>query len=277
MSLISTFPRTGLPGVIVNTKPHYAETVIRSASSSSTKVITIDLNPIAGAILPNAQYSFVINGTAVTHTYQDTGGSAVQSLASQLAAVISRYGFFWGSIQATGVIRLTARLSGTDDQVVLGTGLTGATLTVVTPAVTPLPMTAGTLLFYDNSSPSSPDGSRSVSTYNLMSVVGGFNALRDVAGIVVRSESNYGQSDSVPGDYFEVLRQGIIWCRNYGTTPVNRTTQVRINNLAPSTVLPAGAFGTGLDISTASLTVRELAYTGYAIAGDMVPVRINLN
>jgi hypothetical protein len=276
MTLLPSLPSVGAPGQIATTKPWYAETC-RYAGATQAAIYQIDLNPIAGSIANNNQYSLLINNVAVTLTYTASGGSAVQNLAAQLASLISRYGFYWAVIQSAGVLRLTSRTPGAQDPVALSNGLIGATLTTIQPALTPQPLTAGTLVWFLPPSLTEADGHRLVSTYDVASVAVGFNAVRDIAGIVVRPNSNYGSIDTVSGDYFDVLRQGTIWCRNYGSVALDRRVQVRSNNLVPTAILPGGAIGNGLDLSSLSLTVRDLAYDSYALPGEMVRLRIQLN
>lgn len=277
MTLLPSLPEYGLPGQIASTKPSYIETC-RYLAVEQGQVYTLDLNPIAGSILPNNQYSLLINGSLATVTYQANGGSAVQSLASQIAGAISRYGYFWATIQSTGVIRLTNRTIGVSVPIVLSVGLIGATLTQTTPAVAGGDAIAGTLLFLvtDNNQ---PDGHRLAASYDYTAAAlgGSFSALRDCGGIVLRPLSNYTTIDSVPGDYLGLVRQGLIWVRNYGSTAVNRLSPVRIYTGAANPEIPYGSFGAGLDLSTVGFTARDIAWDSYTLPGDIGRIRINLN
>lgn len=277
MTLLPSLPEYGLPGQIASTKPHYTETY-RYLTIEQGQVYTLDINPIAGSILPNNQYSLFINGSLITVTYQANGGSAVQSLASQIAGAISRFGYFWATIQSAGVIRLTNRTIGQSVPIVLSVGLIGAALTQTTPAVTGGDAIAGTLLFMltDNNQ---PDGHRLAASYDYASTIlgGSFSALRDCGGIVLRPMSNYTTIDSVPGDYLGLVRQGLIWVRNYGTAAVSRLSPVRIYTGTANPAIPYGAFGTGLDLSTVGFTARDIAWDSYTLPGDIGRIRINLN
>lgn len=269
MPLIPTIPQTGLPGMVVDTAPWYAESVQYTANQVA-QTYTLNLNAVP--LIAYGNYTISVDGSATTLVFNPGTSLLMSDFTSQMAQHISRFGYFWASITAPGILTLTARQAGINYQVSLGDGLTAATLTQTIAPSTPAPLTAGTLVYWNRAYNNDPRSHRQVTTYNIASGVAGFDAVRDIAGIVLRDLSNYQAQDTVPSTYLEVLRQGHIWVRNYGSGPVTRDTPVLINSLAGTSSLPSGSFGVGIPVSQPTL----IQYDSYAAPSGVVKVRLNL-
>jgi hypothetical protein len=115
-----------------------------------------------------------------------------------------------------------------------------------------------------------------VTTYDVASAVPGFDADRDLAGVLVNSYLNYRVNDSTQFDVVEVLRSGHIWVRNYGTAKIDRTVAARFNPLPSTPTLPCGGLGLGTELSTIGLDHRFIAYSRSALPGEQVLLRVNL-
>ena len=269
MPLIPTIPQTGLPGMVVDTTPWYAESVQYTANQVAQ---TYTLNLGAVPLVAYGNYTLSVNGAATTLVFSPGSSLFMSDFTSQMAQHINRFGYFWASITSPGALTLTARQAGVIYQVSLGDGLTLATLTQTVAPSTPTPLTAGTLVYWSRSYDADPRSHRRVTTYNIASSVAGFDAVRDIAGIVLRDLSNYQAQDTVPSTYLEVLRQGHVWVRNYGATLVTRDTPILINPLAGTSILPSGGFGLGAAINQPTL----IQYDSYAVPSGVVKVRLNL-
>jgi len=259
MPLITTLPASNNPGTLVNTSASKVLTV-RYANNLVAQVYTLDLNPITPSITPYSQYLCLVRGAQLTMIYQPGSGSALLDLTSQLTQHFNRSGYFWASITGSGVIRLTAREAGINNQLMLQSGLFGATLTQTTAPSSPIPLQAGTLLFWDTTySANDPWASRLVTTLDVASVRPGFSVLRDCAGVSLRSSSNYGTSDLLDRE-FEIMRQGDVWVRNAGTSIITRSTPVTVNTTPGTPLLPSGSFNSsGLTISTVPIQYQSIA------------------
>jgi len=247
-NLITTLPRFGDPGSIVNTRPTNIITC-RYTTNLVAQQYTLNLNPIAGAITNLASYSYTVRGSQSTLVFRQGIGTALLDLTSQLTAHINRFGYLWASISGSGIITLTSREPGVDNQLLLQGSLFGATLTQTIAPSSPPSLTAGTMVAWDTTYDiNNPWASNLVTGLDVASVIGGFNASRDLAGVVLRSDSNYSTTDQIVGTEVEIMRTGNIWVRNYGATTINRSTPTAMNNAAPTNLLPAGAFGASLGI-----------------------------
>jgi hypothetical protein len=274
VNLITTLPRSGDPGSIVNTRPPNIITC-RYVSNLVAQQYTLNLNPIAGAIANLANYSMVIRGSQSTLIYQAGLGTPLLDLTSQLVSHINRFGYLWASISGSGIITLSSREPGIDNGLILQGGLFGATLTQTVAPSFPLPLTAGTMVAWDVTyDPNDPWASNRVTSLDRALLVGGFTGQRDLAGVVVRSTANYSTSDQISGTEVEVLRNGNIWVRNYGTTTINRSTVTAFNTLESTPTLPSGAFGIGSGLVVNSpLTIQ---YQSIARPQETAILGINL-
>lgn len=269
MPLITVNPTVGTPGQIVDTRPWYSETC-QYTSLQVSQVHTLNLNPVT--ITPYGNYTIEVAGSSSTMVYSPGVGSAILDFTSQLTQHINRFGYLWASITGTGLITLTARQPGVTYSVAMLQGLTQATLTLTQAASSPAPLTAGTLVFWDRPySSTDPVGHRKITTLDVASGVAGFDLVRDCAGVVLRDPSNYSSLDTMPSNTVEVVRQGAIWVRNYGSVNVSRDTAIRVNNLAGTSLIPAGGFGLGT-----LMTNLPVQYDYPAVPGAMTRVRINL-
>jgi hypothetical protein len=123
-------------------------------------------------------------------------------------------------------------------------GLFGATLTQTVAPSNPPSLMAGTVVAWDRTyNPSDPWASNKVTNLADAIAVPGFVSNRDIAGVIVRSNLNYSDSDQVKGAELEIMRNGSIWVRNYGTTNINRSSITAINSVAATSSIPSGAFG----------------------------------
>jgi hypothetical protein len=123
-------------------------------------------------------------------------------------------------------------------------GLFGAALTQTITPSNPPKLMAGTVVAWDRTyNPSDPWASNKVTNIADAIAVPGFVSNRDIAGVIVRSNLNYSDSDQVKGTELEIMRNGSIWVRNYGTTNINRSSITAINSVAATPVTPSGAFG----------------------------------
>ena len=259
MPLITTLPSTNLPGTIANTAPTKILTV-RYATNLVAQVYTLDLNPIAATIVAYSQYSFLVRGAQSTMIYQPGSGTAILDLTSQLVQHINRLGYFWASITGAGTLRLTSREPGINNNLLLQTGLFGATQVQLIAPSSPLPVLAGSALFWDTTyNISDPWASRLVTTLDVASVRSGFNLARDFAGVSLRDQSNYGTNNQI-GREFEIMRQGDIWVTNYGSVVLNRSSVVVVNNLVGTNIVPSGSFtNTGTSLVTLPIQYQTIA------------------
>jgi hypothetical protein len=272
-NLITTLPRFGDPGSIVDTRPAHIITC-RYTTNLIAQQYTLNLNPIAGAITNLANYTMTIRGSQSTLVFRQGLGTPLLDLTSQLVAHINRFGYLWASISGSGTIIMTSREPGVDNQLLLQGGLFGATLTQTIAPSNPPSLVAGTMVAWDTTyNPTDPWASNKVTGLDIAAAVPGFNITRDFAGIVVRSNSNYASTDLITGTEIEVMRSGNIWVRNYGTATINRSTNTLINNLAPTQLLPTGAFGVGIGTFNNPLALQ---YQSIARPNETAILGVNL-
>ncbi len=271
MPILTSLTPQGLAGQVADTAPTLIETY-RLATTSRPAIYELNLNPIAGAIQNQGQYTLGIDGQPITLTFRDGGGSLVQNLAAQLSSLVSQYGYYWAVIVSSGLIRLTARTPGVTQPITLGSGLTGATLTQTQTATVTEPPVPGCLLYFIADS-----GQDRVATFDIASTAIGFDASRDIAGVLVRTYDNYKTLDSSQGDVVQVLRQGHIWVRNYGNSTVTRQTVPLSNRTAGTPSLPCGAFGVGTSVHSTSLSWSNFMYARTANPGELTLLRVKLN
>lgn len=272
MPILTSLTPHGLPGQVADTAPTLIETY-RLATTARPAIYELNLNPIAGSIQNLGQYTINIDGQPITLTFRDGGGSLVQNLAAQLSSLVSQYGYYWAVIVSSGLIRLTARTPGVTQPITLGTGLTGSTLTLTQSATVTEPPVPGSLLYFLAGN----DGQDYAATYDLASTSPGFDASRDIAGVLVRTYDNYKTLDSSQGDVVQILRQGHIWVKNYGTSQITRQTTPLSNRLAGTPTLPCGVFGVGDSTHSASLSWSNFMYARPANPGELTLLRVHLN
>jgi hypothetical protein len=268
--LLPSIPEKGSPGQINDTRPWYSELCWYTATRT-TQTYTLNLNPVAITNLAN--YSLVIAGSSTTMVFSQGVNPPLQDFTSQWTQHINNYGYFWASISSPGVITLTARSPGVSTSLAVGQNMSAATITQTIAPFSPPALTAGTLVYWLRNYTADPKTHRQVTTYDVASIQDGFDDYLDVAGIVLRELSNYQSSDSVVGDRVEVLRQGSIWVRNYGTAAIDRNTIVATNQLPGTNVLPCGAFGLGVN---SPLWTSNLQYDSFAYPGETVRLRVML-
>lgn len=272
-NLITTLPRFGDPGSIVNTRPTNIITC-RYTTNLVAQQYTLNLNPIAGAITNLASYTYTVRGSQSTLVFRQGLGTALLDLASQLVAHINRFGYLWASITGSGTISLVSREPGVDNQLLLQGGLFGATLSQSVAPSNPPALVAGTMVAWDTTyNINNPWASNQVTGIDVAAAVGGFSLTRDLAGIIVRADQNYGTSDTIVGTEVEVMRTGNIWVRNYGAATINRSTSPIINSAVPTNLVPSGAFGVASGLTWAS--PLNLQYQSIARPNETVMVGIN--
>lgn len=272
--LLTTFAESGLPGQVATTQPWYAEPCTYSATQLN-HTYTLNLNPMIGSVVDFGNYSLSISGSLSTLVFRQGSGSTLLDFTSQWANHINRFGFYWASISSSGVLTLTARQAGISYPILLGSGMTGATLTQTQAPFTPTNLIAGTLVFWNQPYTANPRDHRQVTTHNIASAQSGFNFVRDLAGITMRDSTNYQASDTIVSEVVEVLRVGSIWVRNYGTNPLSRASSVAFNPLAGTPTLPSGAFGLGTVI-TPAMGGDRLQYDSFANPQESIRLRILL-
>lgn len=269
MPLLPSIPTVGTPGQIVDTRPWYSETC-QYKSMQAPQVHTLNLNPVP--ITAYGNYTISISGASSTMVFNPGVGSPILDFTSQMAQHINRFGYLWASITGTGLLTLTARQPGVSYPVALLQGLTLAALTQTQAASSPIPLTAGTMVFWDRPYlANDPQGHRLITTLDVASVQAGFDLVRDCAGVVLRDASNYSGIDTVPSGYVEVLRQGSVWVRNYGSVNTTRDTPILVNNLAGTSMVPAGGFGLG-----SPMTGLPVQYDYPSVPLAMTRIRLNL-
>lgn len=229
------------PGIVVS-----EQSVIEQFTYTATITNQVlDINTSAVTIIDGGNYQLLIDGSALTFVY--IGSGSVLDFNAKLVNFINQYGYFWATVQSATTIRLTSKLQGSNTVVQPGTGMTGATVTLVTPSVNPVPLTPGTLLWYDLSRESVKE--RNVTTYNIASIQAGFDAYRHCAGMLIADNINAGINSPISSSRVRCLRRGLITASNYGAL-LNRTSTVRINDQPGNTLLPSGAVGgTGFGIA----------------------------
>jgi hypothetical protein len=262
----------GNPGQINDTRPWYAETCFYTASRTNQRY-TLNLNPVISSVVNYGNYTLLIAGAATTMVFSQGVNSPLADFTSQWVQHINNFGYFWASIASPGVITLTARTAGQTVSLQAGQGMSAAVITQTIAPFSPPALTAGTLVYWLRNYTAEPQTHRQVTTYDVASIQDGFDDYLDVAGVVLRELSNYQQSDSIVGDRVEVLRQGSIWVRNYGTAAINRNTIVATNQLPGTNVLPCGAFGIGVN---SPLWTNNLQYDSFAYPGETVKLRVLL-
>lgn len=273
-NLITTLPRFGDPGTIVDTRPTNIVTV-KYTTNLVAQQYTLNLNPISGAIANLGNYTMSIRGSQSTLVFRQGLGTALLDLTSQLVAHINRFGYLWASITGSGTISLVSREPGVDNQLMLQGGLFGATLTQTTAPSNPPSLVAGTMVAWDRTyNINNPWASNLVTGLDVAIGTAGFNSQRDIAGVVLRSESNYSSSDLIIGTELEIMRTGNIWVRNYGGGTINRSSVPMMNTNAPTPIIPAGAFGDGFGLQF-NLPLN-LQYQSIARPNETVILSINL-
>jgi hypothetical protein len=154
-------------------------------------------------------------------------------------------------------------------------GLFGSTLTQTVAPSNPPALMAGTLVAWDRTyDVSDPWASNKVTNIADAVAIPGFNTNRDIAGVIVRSNLNYSDSDQVKGNELEIMRGGSIWVRNYGTTNINRSSITTINNAAATSVIPSGALGDGFGLIFNN--PLNLQYQSIARPNETAILNINL-
>jgi hypothetical protein len=270
--LIPSMPEKGHPGQINDTRPWYAETCFYNASRTNQQY-TLNLNPVIASVVNYGNYTLLIAGAATTMVFSQGVNSPLADFTSQWAQCVNNFGYFWASIASPGVITLTARTAGQSIPLQAGQGMSAAVITQTVAPFSPPALTAGTLVYWLPTYSADPLSHRQVTTYDVASIQDGFDTYLDVAGVVLRELSNYQQSDSIVGDRVEVLRQGSVWVRNYGTVAIHRSSPVKANLLAGTALLPAGAFGVGADLPQ---WVSNFQYDSFAYPGETVKLRVLL-
>ncbi len=266
------FTSSNLPGIIVSEERVIEEGVYSNQGQAQT--FTLDLTGVT--VTQGGNYALMINGSLITFIYTGTGG--LNDLVSQLANYLNEFGFFWATVINPTTIRLVARVVGTNYVIEKSLGLNPSVLTQTLPGLSPVPLVPGTLLFYDirlDNAARTINDHRSVTTYDQVSGVAGFNILRHCAGILIAEESNDGVNSAITRSAIRLLRQGEITYRNYGTNNMSRLVPVTISNTVPTQLLPGGSMGGNLPQVLGSLTDRLLP-DSFTIPGQIGRMRISL-
>ena len=240
-----------------------------------SQVFTLNLSAVT--VTNNTAYILTINGASVTFVY--TGNSGLQDYTAQLRQFLNSYGVFWAQVTATNTLTITARVAGVQNSLVMGAGLTVATLTQTQPGISPVPPTPGTLLFWsgnlDNIANTTDRDHKTVTTMDSAIIQSGYNLYRSCAGVYVRNPLNNANGSAVNSEIIQVMRQGIICIKNYGVASINRTSPtILVNTNSGNTLAPSGCFGLGAVIN--SDLYNRIQATSFINPGQLGLIRIGL-